>query len=149
MGTEKLVDLNYEHSQPSIEKASRKKKKRGLRVLIGLTIALIIVVILVGTVSAYSDEVLIHPARMPVTTNPGKYGLRYQNVSFLSRVDHIQLSGWFIPALSLSDRTIIMAHGHAANRTQMLPMVPAFVNHGYNIFAFDFRDSGESILLDI
>lgn len=144
MSTEEIVDLNYEHSQSTVERASRKKKKRGLRVLIGLAIALIIVVILVGAVSAYSDEVLIHPVRMPVTTNPGKYGLRYQNVSFLSRVDHIHLSGWFIPSLSPSDRTIIMAHGHAANRTQMLPMVPAFITHGYNIFTFDFRDSGES-----
>jgi fermentation-respiration switch protein FrsA (DUF1100 family) len=148
VSAEELVDLNNEHAQPSVEKANSKKKKRGCRVLIGLSIALIVVIILVGAVSAYSDEVLIHPVRIPITTNPGNYGLKYQNVSFFSRVDHIHLSGWFIPALSHSDRTIIIAHGHAGNRTQMdaslMFIFPPLVRYGYNVFTFDFRDSGKS-----
>jgi len=116
--------------------------------LTGIAVILVVLVILVGLISAYSDEVLIRPVRMPITSNPGNYGLRYQNVLFLSRGDHIHLSGWFIPALSASDRTIIIAHGHAGNRMQMdaslMFMFPALVKDGYNVFTFDFRDSGNS-----
>src|SRR5882762_11248620 len=115
MSTEELMDLSREHSQLSIEKNSSKKEKRSFRIFTGLALALVIVVVLVGDISAYSDEVLIHPVRMPITSNPGNNGLKYENVSFLSRVDHIHLSGWFIPSLSPSDRTIIIAHGHATN----------------------------------
>jgi len=148
MSTEELMDLSREHSQLSIEKNSSKKEKRSFRIFTGLALALVIVVVLVGDISAYSDEVLIHPVRMPITSNPGNYGLKYENVSFLSRVDHIHLSGWFIPSLSPSDRTIIIAHGHATNRmdpgTGLMFMFPVLVKHEYNIFTFDFRDSGES-----
>jgi fermentation-respiration switch protein FrsA (DUF1100 family) len=117
-------------------------------VLTGFAVILVVLVLLVGLISAYSDELLIRPVRMPITSNPGNYGLRYQNVLFLSRGDHIHLSGWFIPALSTSDRTIIIAHGHAGNRMQMdaslMFMFPALVKDGYNVFTFDFRDSGNS-----
>jgi len=148
MNTEEVVDRGCEYSQPSIEKHTSKEKKRRFRVLTGLALSLIIVVILVGAISAYSDEVLTHPMRIPITSNPADYGLSYQNVSFLSHVDHIRLRGWFIPALSPSNRTIIIAHGHAANRTQsdahLMSLFPLLVKHGYNIFTFDFRDSGAS-----
>jgi fermentation-respiration switch protein FrsA (DUF1100 family) len=148
MSLEELVDLNHESSQPSLKKINRTKKKNIFRVLTGFAVILVVLVLLVGLISAYSDELLIHPVRMPITSNPGNYGLRYQNVLFLSRGDHIHLSGWFIPALSASDRTIIIAHGHAGNRMQMdaslMFMFPALVKDGYNVFTFDFRDSGNS-----
>jgi dipeptidyl aminopeptidase/acylaminoacyl peptidase len=148
MNTEELVDRSSKYSLPSIEKHTSKEKKRRFRVLTGLALSLIIVVILVGAISAYSDEVLTHPMRIPITSNPADYGLSYQNVSFLSRVDHIRLSGWFIPAFSPSNRTIIFAHGHATNRMQsdanLMSMFSVLVKHGYNVFTFDFRDSGES-----
>jgi len=145
MSTEELVDLNHQRSQPSVEKNNRTKKKTIFRVITGLAVILVILVILVGVISAYSDEVLTHPVRMPVTSNPGNYGLRYENVSFLSRIDHIHLSGWFIPSLSPSNRTVIIAHGNAANRMNPgMSMFSELVKHGYNVFTFDFRDSGES-----
>jgi uncharacterized protein len=148
MSLEELVDLNHESSQPSLKKINRTKKKTIFRVLTGFAVILVVLVLLVGLISAYSDELLIRPVRMPITSNPGNYGLRYQNVLFLSRGDHIHLSGWFIPALSTSDRTIIIAHGHADNRMQMdaslMFMFPALVKDGYNVFTFDFRDSGNS-----
>jgi fermentation-respiration switch protein FrsA (DUF1100 family) len=148
VSAEELVDLNSEHSQLGVEKKNLPKIKTASRIFKVFAVILAILLALVVAISAYSDEVLVHPTRMPITTNPGNYGLRYQNVSFLSRVDHMHLRGWFIPALSYSDRTIIVAHGHAGNRVQMdaglMFLFPAFVRDGYNIFTFDFRDSGES-----
>jgi fermentation-respiration switch protein FrsA (DUF1100 family) len=148
VSTKELVDFNNEHSQPDGKKSNRTKKNIIFRVISGFSILLVILVVLVVAISAYSDEVLIRPVRMPITANPGNYGLKYQNVSFPSRIDPIRLSGWFIPALSHSDRTIVIAHGHAANRVQadanLMSMFPTFVKQGYNVFTFDFRDSGES-----
>ena len=148
MSAEELVNLNSEHSQLGVEKKNFTKIKTASPIFKVFTVIIVILVVLVVAISAYSDEVLVHPSRMPITTNPGNYGLRYQNVSFLSRVDHMHLRGWFVPALSHSDRTIIVAHGHAANRVQMdvglMFMFPTFVRYGYNILTFDFRDSGES-----
>ena len=144
MNTEELVDIIH----LNIDKDKPTKKKKVFRVLTTFAVTLVILAILVGAISAYCDEILTHPERIPITTNPGHYGLKYENVSFPSRIDHIRLSGWFIPAISSSNRTIIFAHGHAANRVQadanLMSMFPTFVKHGYNILTFDFRDSGES-----
>ena len=144
MSAEELVDLNSKHPQLGVEKKNLTRIKSVFLILKSFTIIIVILAILVAIISAYTDEILVHPVRMPITTNPRNYGLRYQNVSFLSRVDHTHLRGWFIPALFHSNRTVIFAHGHAANRMQMMSMFSPFVRDGYNIFTFDFRDSGES-----
>jgi fermentation-respiration switch protein FrsA (DUF1100 family) len=148
MGTKELVNLNHQRSLPSVEKDKRTNRNFISRVLTTFAVILVVLAIVVVAISAYSDEILTHPERTPITTNPGHYGLKYENVSFPSRIDHIRMSGWFIPALSPSNRTIIIAHGHTANRVQadanLMSMLPTFVKHGYNILTFDFRDSGES-----
>jgi pimeloyl-ACP methyl ester carboxylesterase len=147
MDTE-LVDSTHHRSLPNTARDKPTKGKTLFRVFTIFSVILVILAILVGAISAYSDEVLTHPERIPITTNPGHYGLIYENVSFPSHIDHIRLSGWFIPALSPNNRTIIIAHGHVANRVQananLMSMFPTFVKHGYNILTFDFRDSGES-----
>lgn len=127
----------------------RYKGKRYVRRALFLSfIATFLLALVVIGIAADTDEALTHPARVPLTTNPANYGLRYQNVSFFSRIDHIPLKGWFMPAASPSDRTIIFAHGHATNRQQsdssVMFLFPELVHHGYNVFTFDFRDSGES-----
>jgi len=72
-------------------------------------------------VVGYGATQLANVARLPLHTDPTHYGLQYQNVSFTSREDHVQLVGWFIPGIlpdkSLTtQRTIIMVHGYPGNR---------------------------------
>jgi alpha-beta hydrolase superfamily lysophospholipase len=80
------------------------------------------------------------------TILPSSVGVRYENVSFQSRVDHIRLSGWYMPAKG-SQRTVVIVHGYAEyrlNESASLPVAKALVEHGFNVLTFDFRGCGDS-----
>ncbi|MFC1998879.1 alpha/beta hydrolase [Chloroflexota bacterium] len=85
--------------------------------------------------------------RVPVEENPAALGLSYEDVSFLSRDDEIDLKGWFFPVAD-SDRVIVMVHGVDLHRADssigMLDIAASLVKHGYNVLAFDLRGHGES-----
>ncbi|HTL29945.1 MAG TPA: alpha/beta hydrolase [Tepidisphaeraceae bacterium] len=77
-------------------------------------------------------------------------GYRYEPVAFRS-TDGIELAGWWIPGFTTSrnsqvkfDRTVIICHGLAANKSNQLVMSRAFVPDGYNVLIFDFRAHGDS-----
>lgn len=76
-------------------------------------------------------------------TNPGKLGLDYEPVSFVSR-DGLRLGGWFVPGAEPLRGTVIFCHGHAGSLDPDLIYVPAFHQHGYNVLQFDFRAHGRS-----
>ena len=65
-----------------------------------VTIITIVAILAAGSVilSGYVGWRLTHPARLYATILPSSVGVRYENVSFQSRVDHIRLSGWYMPA---------------------------------------------------
>lgn len=90
---------------------------------------------------------LTHPARKPVTETPAIEGLAYQSIRFPSRVDHLSLSGWLIPAAIKTDRIVIEAHGYRQNRVldhPALPVAKALHDAGFAVLMFDFRDEGDS-----
>ncbi len=116
------------------------------RLLIGL-----VALALVGSVglAVAVGWSLTHPVRKPLTATPAAYGLKFEEVRFPSREDGLQLSGWLIPAAGgPSDRTVVFAHGYAANRQEMGPDALAvakwITEAGYNALLFDFRGSGIS-----
>ena len=43
-----------------------------------------------------------------------------------------------------SDRTVIVCHGLASNKSNHLLLARELVPHGYNVLIFDFRAHGES-----
>lgn len=110
-----------------------------------LAVAAILILGIVG-VSVYVGWSLSHGEPQPVDRTPAELGLAYEPVVFESS-DGITLSGWFLPADNRT-QTIIFAHGFRSNRLQ--PSVPALelarslVENGFNVFLFDFRNSGES-----
>lgn len=113
-------------------------------------IPLLIVLLAAGGVfgiAGYTGWNLTHPERLALTSDPQSAGLSFQDVEFPSRDDSLKLKGWLIPAPT-SDKTIIFAHGYRRNRADdsipMLNLARAMVNKGYNVFLFDFRNSGES-----
>jgi predicted alpha/beta-fold hydrolase len=98
--------------------------------------------------SIYVGWNLTHPERSLITETPAKYGLQYENISFQSRVDRLQMKGWYLPAKTPNGTTIIVAHGYKKNRLQddvpVISLAGQLIDRGYSMLIFDFRNSGES-----
>lgn len=112
----------------------------------GLVVLALLIAGSVG-VSYYVGWHLIHPTRKPITQTPALYGLKYHSIQFPSRIDHLQLLGWLLPAATPSDKIVIEAHGYRQNRSADKPALPvagALHNAGYAVLMFDFRDEGRS-----
>lgn len=104
-----------------------------------------ILAIYVGA-SILGAAALMHIPRLPVNSSPASVGLVFEDVVFNSRVDAINLKGWFIP--SSGNSVIVIIHGGFQNRLD--PIVNTLglardLNHnGYNLLLFDLRGRGES-----
>ena len=83
--------------------------------------------------------------RGPLEGHPGDYGLDYRDVEFTSRVDDVQLRGWWI-ARESSEPSVIFVHGITSNRAagKSLPLAARLHKLGYNVLLFDQRGHGES-----
>jgi fermentation-respiration switch protein FrsA (DUF1100 family) len=120
------------------------------------TLAAALVLLLIAGVGMISFKVgwkLMHPPRKPVDMNPEMFGVnRYEEVTFLSREDGIQLSGWYFSAAANgvpgNGTTLIIAHGYSQNRLE--PHLPALslaaklLAAGFDVMMFDFRNAGLS-----
>lgn len=98
--------------------------------------------------------------RSPVLRRPDEYGMKYEDVSFLSS-DGIVLEGWYIPSKEKSNKVVICNHFSPGNRygyaghikpwkgaggfeVNFLPKYKALVEAGYNVLAYDLRNHGFS-----
>jgi fermentation-respiration switch protein FrsA (DUF1100 family) len=104
-------------------------------------------------ISSYIAEQLVYEAPKPIVRTPASLGLRFANVTFPSRDDHINLKGWIIPGVlpdgRLSvDRIIVVVHGTRTNRedpaAHLLELTGALANKGLGVLSFDMRGMGES-----
>jgi len=89
----------------------------------GIIIASVVMFILFCAyfgLSAYIASSLTKVERIPVTENPGSFGIGYQDVSFTSRVDNLVLKGWYLEG-EAGQPTIIMVHGREGNRASGVP----------------------------
>jgi dipeptidyl aminopeptidase/acylaminoacyl peptidase len=115
----------------------------------GITIALIfmvfllaVVVLIIGAISLYGSSQLIRRRVPDAPSDPARYGLTYEQVTFSSR-DGLTLRGWFIPAPEVRG-TVVFCHGHAGSMDPDVKYAPAFNERGYNVLMFDFRGHGRS-----
>ena len=69
-------------------------------------------------------------------------GLEFEDVSFLSQ-EKYTLRGWFIPRKG-SKKVVITVHGFGVNRYEGARWFRALHDGGFNILAFDLRNSGLS-----
>jgi len=98
-----------------------------------------------------TTEIIRHPRNAAVAQTPDQYKLAYETIDFAT-ADGVRLRGWFIPAAGgesplredKSGRTIILCHGWGSNRGELLRDTHFLAEHGFNLFYFDFRASGES-----
>ena len=120
---------------------------RDRRVRMGLAAAVAVALLAYPGVSLIVAERLTKPYRRALASSPAVFGLDYEDVTFPSAVDGIDLRGWFLPVAG-SDRVVVIVHGRNSNRTgddgQLVPHAAALVDRGYNVLLFDFRAHGES-----
>jgi uncharacterized protein len=80
--------------------------------------------------------------------DPGTFGLDFETVHFRSRVDQLQIAGWFIPNRG-AERAMILVHGRDASKQNAisgnLPRLAAELHAaGLAILMIDLRGHGES-----
>lgn len=132
--------------EPEVRLPGRPGRKRHHLWIAGLVAVLLIMSGILG-MSGYVGWKLTHPVRENLDADPGSVGLMFQDVSFPSRVDRLQMKGWLITAPG-SRKTVIFAHGYRRNRLNsnipILAIAREVNARGYNILMFDFRNSGQS-----
>ena len=84
--------------------------------------------------------------RFPNRRDPSAFGLSFDNLTFTSR--GLTHHAWFIfPKGQENEKnlpTIIMPHGYAANREQIIDRCCHLAQEGLAVFTFDWRRCGES-----
>jgi Serine aminopeptidase, S33 len=110
--------------------------------------------VIAALVAASVTYIRTHPQTPPLLTDPHSDGIYFEPVT-LTTDDHIQLEGWLAPALdahqilangmkALRQRTpaIILAHGFAQSRAQVLPLIKPLHQHGWTVLAIGMRGNG-------
>ena len=112
--------------------------------MISYWVVLKIILIVIGFILMYSFLqflVNIHPPRYYDPATPGNYGLKYENISFITS-DKIKIKAWLI-ASEKANGTIIIGHGYPFNKGNILHVVK-FLHPTYNLLLYDHRYFGES-----
>jgi dipeptidyl aminopeptidase/acylaminoacyl peptidase len=89
------------------------------------------------------SNVIMHPRKRIEDHTLDDFGLSAEPISFPSR-DGTRLSGWFIPAERSPAPGIVLSHGWARSRAELLPHANFLHRAGYAAFMFDYRHRGES-----
>src|SRR6266496_1320401 len=122
-------------------------------IVLALLIVSVIVTMAYTALSIYIATQLVYVPQKLLYATPASLGLQFKYVTFPSRVDQVQLKGWYIPGVLpdgklTSQRTLIVVHGTRTNRTDqkagLLNLSGALARHGFAILAFDMRGAGES-----
>jgi uncharacterized protein len=115
---------------------------------VGLGLVFLLVVGYLG-ISAYAATVLTRPERnFNPELNPGKYGLKYENVTFPARDDGLDIAAWYIPS-NENQRVIILVHGYNNSRTngfldEFVPFANELHKAGFSVMMIDLRGHGQS-----
>ncbi|MFB1481926.1 alpha/beta hydrolase [Corallococcus sp. RDP092CA] len=102
-------------------------------------------VLAVVAVIAYRNvrtaRAVLHPARQPL--RPVAEGMLAERADVALRTrDGLTLRGWYLP--SRNRAAVVVLHGFAENRTQMLFEAEVLARAGYGVLLFDSRGHGES-----
>ena len=96
----------------------------------------------VAIISGFLVYQALHPARSSSAIN---LSLMMGHPSTFSFPDATgaQREGWFFPGLT-GGPPIVVCHGYGAQRADVLTLVTALQEHGFNVFLFDFSGHGNS-----
>lgn len=124
-----------------------RKSYRSINIILFFITIFLFAVVGVMVVSGYMGWKLTHPEKIAITAFAPSKIPDFKDVTFGDVKKSVQLKGWYFQAGD-SDKTVILAHGYKLNRLQFgektLDMIKSLLAKGYNVLAFDFRNSGES-----
>jgi fermentation-respiration switch protein FrsA (DUF1100 family) len=107
-------------------------------------IGLAVVVVLTLALSFYGSLEIVRIPLLAVPYTPKDFGWAYEDVAFLSE-DGLHLTGWFVPATTATDKTIIVQHGVGSNHGDMLLNSLCLYREGrWNLFYYNFRGHADS-----
>lgn len=124
-----------------------RRRHRAKKWLWTIIVAILVLIIASAVLSFVVGWKATHPSRIPIKYTPANDNLQYQNVTFPSRVDHLKLSGWLIPAAKPTTKIIVESHGYHGNRSNEKPFLAstkALHDAGYAVLMFDYRGEGKS-----
>lgn len=112
-----------------------------------LALAAVALVLLAGAAAIPYRNVriaqsLMHPERKPVTRPEPAPELASLTDVTLRASDGVTLRGWYVP--SRNRAAVVVMHGFAENRAQMLFEARALARAGFGVLLFDSRGHGES-----
>jgi alpha-beta hydrolase superfamily lysophospholipase len=102
-------------------------------------------VLLAGAVGTGLPGVLayltLHPFTQSTGQTPADYGWAFEEVHFVA-ADGVTLRGWYLPGRN--GATVILVHGFARDRSELLPEASWLLERGYGALLFDLRAHGAS-----
>ncbi|NMB34649.1 MAG: alpha/beta hydrolase [Clostridium sp.] len=130
----------------SLSRIQRKSHAPRNIVFIAFMLAFILA-LTITIISVHAAWKLIHPDRLDIPGFSANIVPKYSNVSFKDIQDELILRGWYFDVIG-SSKTLIIAHDYASNRLpygeETIHIIKEFLDEGYNVLTFDFRNSGES-----
>lgn len=86
---------------------------------------------------------IVHPPHVPLSRSPDDEGISVWRAVEFNTVGGLLLKGWYMPPAQPAP-SVILVHGHGANRLNMLSRAATYVERGYGVLLFDLRAHGES-----
>ena len=83
----------------------------------------------------------LYPNSQPIKPQPTDSP--YQRIT-LSTEDGLTISAWYAPPTKKTGQAVLLLHGLAGNRDQLLPYAAYLLEAGYGALLVDFRNHGES-----
>ncbi len=96
-----------------------------------------------------SDPTMVERYGIGDNRDPSDYGFDFEEVSYKTIFDDINLNGWWVPAKKEGiQKTLIISHGRTSNRLKAMKYLEVVKDYGldslYNVFIPDHRNSGKS-----
>jgi len=105
-------------------------------------LAVLIIAMIVVAFFGYQIYRLASPQKTVEPVSPEKFLLSFYEIDFPS-ADGLALTGWFIPGVKKGP-ALILCHKLGGSKASLINLAVPLQMEGYNIFLFDFRNSGES-----
>ena len=117
----------------------------GKKIALG-AVALLVAAFL-GVWLIYLPSQIVYAARVPLDSNPAKFGMAYEKVAFPAHGGGLTIRAWWMPAKS-ARAVLIFVHGGNINRRERyaggLELAQFFTGRGVTVLAPDMRNHGES-----
>ena len=96
----------------------------------------------VGMISGFLVYQALHPARTPSGIDLSLMMGHPSTFNFADTNGALR-DGWFFPG-QRGGPPVVVCHGYGAQRSEVLTLVTALQEHGFNVFLFDFSGHGSS-----